>query len=263
MTAVLLAACAGCGQAGEPAVGLPAAARAIAVAPDYAGTVWIATGSRLYRSADGGHDWHRVAARGAAQGVGFLQKAMVAIGGRTARVGGFAGAGRTRRATPGLVAVASPYYRTNRLYGLTASGRLVLSVRAAAGWAPLRATGLPQGCASLAAVRGDPSRPDVIYAACGAAGLWRSGDFGVRFRRLEAAGAVTAVATTTDAPLRLLVAGPAGLSLSMDGGRTFRAVDRVAGVAAVAFDLRNYRVAYAAAGRTLLRSADGGVTWPR
>jgi len=35
----------------------------------------------------------------------------------------------------------------------------------------------------------------------------------------------------------------------------------VAGVSAVAFDLRNYLVAYAALDRTLLRSADGGVTW--
>ena len=33
------------------------------------------------------------------------------------------------------------------------------------------------------------------------------------------------------------------------------------GVSAVAFDLRNYLVCYAAAGHTLLRSADGGVTW--
>ena len=36
---------------------------------------------------------------------------------------------------------------------------------------------------------------------------------------------------------------------------------RVAGVSAVAFDLRNHLICYAATGRTLLRSADGGVTW--
>jgi len=52
-----------------------------------------------------------------------------------------------------------------------------------------------------------------------------------------------------------------GIYLSTDAGRRFRRVARVAGVSAVAFDLRNYLVAYAALDRTLLRSADGGVTW--
>jgi hypothetical protein len=232
------------------------------VAPDYAGTLWVASGDRLFRSSDGGHDWHGVARGDGATGVGFLQTRMVAVGGGTARVGGFGADGLSRRATTDLVAVASPYYRTNRLYGLTAEGRLVLSVRAATGWTTLRAGGLPRGCSTLAAVRGDPSRPDVVYVACGTGGLWRSGDFGATFHRLPAAGAATAVATTTDDSQRLLVADADGLRLSTDGGRTFRRVDRVAGVDAVAIDLRNYRIEYAAAGRRLLRSADGGLTWP-
>jgi photosystem II stability/assembly factor-like uncharacterized protein len=110
-------------------------------------------------------------------------------------------------------------------------------------------------------VRGDPLRPDAVYVACGQGGVWRSGDFGASFRRLPGAPAATALATTTDDHERLLAAAPDGLYLSTDAGRSFRRVARAAGVSAVAFDLRNYLIAYAATGRTLLRSADGGVTW--
>ena len=110
-------------------------------------------------------------------------------------------------------------------------------------------------------MRGDPLKPDVVYVACGTGGLWRSSNFGASFRRLPNAPDATAVATTTDDHKRVLVADEAGLALSTNGGRTFRRVARVAGVTAVAFDLRNYLICYAATGRTLLRSADGGVTW--
>ena len=130
-------------------------------------------------------------------------------------------------------------------------------------WAPLRAAGLPSGCGALSAVRGDPLKADVVYVACGRAGLWRSSDFGASFTRLAASPDATSVATTTDDHLRVLVADADGLALSTNGGRTFRRVARIKGVSAVAFDLRNYLVCYAAAGHTLLRSADGGVTWPR
>ena len=61
--------------------------------------------------------------------------------------------------------------------------------------------------------------------------------------------------------MRVLVADADGLALSTNAGKTFRRVARIKGVSAVAFDLRNYLVCYAAAGHTLLRSADGGVTW--
>ena len=159
------------------------------------------------------------------------------------------------------MAVSSPYYRTSRLYGLDPEGRLWLSVRGGRRWAPLRAAGLPSGCGALSAVRGDPLKADVVYVACGRAGLWRSSDFGASFTRLAASPDATAVATTTDDHLRVLVADADGLALSTNAGKTFRRVARIKGVSAVAFDLRNYLVCYAAAGHTLLRSADGGVTW--
>ena len=240
---------------------IPARATALAIAPDYAGTIWATAGSHVYRSHDGGHTWRRVAHTDGS-GVAFLEKQVVLVdGGRV----GVARLGATRlaeRPEPrSIVAVATPYYRTNRLYGLDPAGRLWLSVRDGRRWVALRAAGLPAGCGALAAVRGDPLRPDAVYVACGERGIWRSGDFGASFKRLPSAPAASAVATTTDDHTRLLAAAPDGLYLSTDAGRRFRRVARVAGVSAVAFDLRNYLVAYAALDRTLLRSADGGVTW--
>lgn len=240
---------------------IPARATALAIAPDYAGTIWATAGSRVFRSRDGGHSWHGLA-HADAIGVAFLEKRVVVVDGSHVAVGGF-GATRLLEHPAGrsIVAVASPYYRTNRLYGLDSQGRLWLSVRNGRGWAPLRESGLPAACGALSAVRGDPLKPDTVYVGCGPEGLWRSSNFGASFTRLAAGPDATAVATTTDDHLRVLAADPDGLVLSTDGGRTFRRVARVKGVSAVAFDLRNYLICYAAVGRTLLRSADGGVTW--
>jgi photosystem II stability/assembly factor-like uncharacterized protein len=250
-----------CGQASEPAVDIPARVMALAIAPDYAGTIWAAAGDHVYRSRDGGHSWRDLRHAGGI-GVAFLEKRVVLVDGTQVGIGGF-GATRLseRRAARPIVAVASPYYRTSRLYGLDPRGRLWLSVRAGRRWVRLRAAGLPIGCTALTAVRGDPLKPDVVYVACGTAGVWRSSDFGASFRRLPTAPDATAVATTTDDHARLLAADADGLVLSTNGGRTFRRVATVQGVSAVAFDVRNYLIGYAATSRTLLRSADGGVTW--
>jgi hypothetical protein len=263
LVAVLAVVACSCGQAREAAVAIPARASALAVAPDYAGTIWAAAGSKVYRSRDGGHTWHGMAHTDGT-GVAFLEKQVVVVDGAHVGLAGFGAARLAERPEPkAIVAVSTPYYRTSRLYGLDPDGRLWLSVRNGRHWAPLRAAGLPAGCGGLAAVRGDPLRPDAVYVACGPRGLWRSGDFGASFRRLANAPGATAVATTTDDHARLLAAAPDGLYLSTDSGRTFRRVARVTGVSAVAFDLRNYLVAFASLSHTLLRSADGGVTWGR
>jgi photosystem II stability/assembly factor-like uncharacterized protein len=110
-------------------------------------------------------------------------------------------------------------------------------------------------------VRGDVHRPDAIYVACGRNGLWRSHDFGATFQRIPAAGAATAVATTTDNQRLLLVATPDGIELSRNRGRTFIHASDVGHVGAVAFDLRNAQLAYASVPGMLLRSDDGGRTW--
>jgi photosystem II stability/assembly factor-like uncharacterized protein len=251
-------------HAGEPPVTLPRPASALAIAPDFAGTIWAATGQKVYRSRDGGHSWRRVPGRGGATGVAFLSTHVVAVGPRGVQVGGFgtASLGEPRRVEAPFVAVATPYYRTSRLYGVDAAGHLWVSVRNAHKWARLRAAGLPAGAVAVAAIRGDVHRPDVIYVACGAAGVWRSKDFGASFKRLPRAGPATAVAATTDDQRLLLVASPAGIELSRNFGRSFVTVAHVSGVRAIAFDLRDWRLAYAAlADGKLLRSDDGGATW--
>jgi photosystem II stability/assembly factor-like uncharacterized protein len=261
VVAILAVLASACGQAAEPPVTIPARATALAIAPDYAGTIWATAGSHVYRSHDGGHSWRGIAHTDGV-GVAFLEKQVVLVDGLHVGVGGFGATQlHERPVARSIVAVASPYYRTNRLYGLDPSGRLWLSVRHGRRWVRLRAAGLPPACTALSAVRGDPLQPDVVYVACGAQGLWKSADFGASFRRLANAPDATAVATTTDDHARLLAAAPDGLYLSTTSGRLFHRVVRVRGVSAVAFDLRNYLVAYAATRGTLLRSADGGVTW--
>ncbi len=251
-------------RSGEPSVTMPATASALAVAPDFSGTIWAATGKRVYRSHDGGHSWRLVPGRGGATGVAFLSTRVVAVGPRGVQTGGFGAASLRlpRRVAAPLVAVASPYYRTNRLYALDAQGGLWVSVRNADRWARLRAAGLPAGAVAIAAIRGDVHKPDAIYVACGAAGLWRSHDFGATFQRIPEAGQATAVAATTDDQRLLLVASPRGIELSRDRGRTFIHASSVGDVRAIAFDLRNWRLAYAStSGGRLLRSDDGGRTW--
>jgi photosystem II stability/assembly factor-like uncharacterized protein len=251
-------------RSGEPSVTMPATAVALAVAPDFSGTIWAATGKRVYRSHDGGHSWRVVPGRGGATGVAFLSTRVVAVGRGGVQTGGFGAASlRMPRAVgASLVAVASPYYRTNRLYALDAGGRLWVSVRNARRWARLRAAGLPRGAVAIAAVRGEVHRPDAIYVACGANGLWRSHDFGATFERIPAAGQASAVATTTDDQRLLLVASAGGIELSRNRGRTFRRASSVGDVRAIAFDLRDAQLAYASTpGGRLLRSDDGGRTW--
>src|SRR6185437_13848641 len=124
---VLTAACTP--RAGEPSVTMPATASALAVAPDFSGTIWAATGKRVYRSRDGGHSWRVVPGRGGATGVAFLSTRVVTVGARGVQTGGF-GAATLRAPRPvgvPLVAVATPYYRTSRLYGIDARGRLWVS----------------------------------------------------------------------------------------------------------------------------------------
>src|SRR5262249_29150801 len=157
-------------------VTMPATASALAVAPDFSGTIWAATGKRVYRSHDGGNSWRVVPGRGGATGVAFLSTRVVTVGARGRQTAGV-GAGARRVPRPGrrpLVGVATPYYRTSRLYGIDAQGRLWVSVRNAAKWGRLRAAGLPDGAVAIAAIRDDVHKPDTIYVACGANGLWRS-----------------------------------------------------------------------------------------
>src|SRR5205085_2146735 len=74
----LLVATTGCGGASPTVESLPSDATAIAVAPDFAGTIWEMTGERAWRSRDGGLSWQVVRGPGGGLGVAFSE-----LGGRT------------------------------------------------------------------------------------------------------------------------------------------------------------------------------------
>ena len=165
------------------------------------------------------------------------------------------------RATPQpFVSLTTPYHRTDRLYALDVFGHPWVSVDAGRHWLQLRAARLPNTAVSISAVRGDVTKPDVIYVACGTGGLWRSLDDGATFTHMPEPAVAYGVAMTTDKQSQVLVAGDK-VYLSKDYGRTFLPV-LARRVDAVAYDPRNDRLAYAALGRELLRSVDGGETWP-
>jgi photosystem II stability/assembly factor-like uncharacterized protein len=259
VTATLAAGCSGADPSSEA---MPDAARALAIAPDFAGTLWEATGTTAWRSQDAGRSWRRVSGAKQSLGVSFTEKGSEVVGSHGAQRGDYGGTGLSRaRPTPRtLVSLSSPYHRTSRLYALDLFGGLWGSADAGRHWVRLRALRLPATAASVAAVRDDPSTPDIVYVACGRDGLWRSNDDGATFVHVPDPPVAYAVAMTTDDQRRVLVAGDQ-LYLSTDRGHTFLPVlDRR--VDAIAFDPRNQRLAYAAAGRSLLRSVDGGRSWP-
>jgi photosystem II stability/assembly factor-like uncharacterized protein len=242
---------------------MPAGARVLAVAPDFAGTLWAPTSRREYRSQDGGHTWQVVHGRGAAEGVAFTEKWAYLPASRSSMIADFGGRllSAPRPAPATFISVASPYHRTNRLYAIDDQGGLWLSIVAGQRWTKLRGQGLPPHPLSIAAVRDLITEPDTIYVSAGGEGLWRSTDFGASFHRVNGVPSARAVALTTDDQRLVLVATDDSLILSRDRGRTFRKVSN-AGASAVAFDPRNHELAYAAAGDRLLRSVDGGRTWP-
>ena len=244
---------------------MPGRAGAVAVAPDNYGTLWLTTPVRAYRSQDGGHSWKPVGGSAGARAVAFVKKHTYVYGTFGAKVGSFSGL-PLRPVPPApepLVAVTSPYYTTQRLYGLDRAGGLWVSVNAGRAWVRLRAAGLPAGGVGLAARRPDPAQPDTVYVAAGSRGLWRSTDSGASFLRVPGVSAAGAVATSVPHNEVLLVADASGLLRSADDGKSFTRVLHEPGVTAIALDTRNPQNAFAAAGGELLRSDDGGVSWSR
>ena len=79
----MVSAAAGCGG-GPSAESMPGDARALAVAPDFAGTLWAAPG-RPYRTQDGGRSWTRVPSAPEGAGVAFTESTRIWSGRRAAR----------------------------------------------------------------------------------------------------------------------------------------------------------------------------------
>jgi hypothetical protein len=253
----------GCTSPAENSVEAPSSALSVGIASDNPGSIWVAAGSHgAFISTTGGHTWNRVFGVSGSNTLAFVERGAVFADGRRLRFSPSNGAPAVRRPTPpaSLRRLASPYPPTNRLYALDTRGHLWVSVRAGLRWQPLRGQGLPAVPSAIAAVRGIPTRPDTIYVAA-LAGLWVSTDFGATFHRIPHAVGGTSLATTTDAPLRVLVGRKDGILLSQDGAATFTRVSNHP-VTALAFDWRNWRNAVAVTpDGELLRSSDGGVTW--
>jgi photosystem II stability/assembly factor-like uncharacterized protein len=266
VTAVTIAAMAvlGCTSPSESSVEAPSSALSIGVASDNPGSIWLAAGSGgAFVSTTGGHSWKRVFGASGFRTFAFVEKGTVFADGRRLRFSPSNGRRAIRRpgAPVSLTQLASPYPPTNRLYALDTRGHIWLSVQAGLGWQPLRGQGLPPDPTAIAALRGTPTQADTIYVAA-VDGLWMSTDFGSTFHHIPGAAGGTSVATTTDAPLRVLVGGNNGIFLSQNGAATFTRVSRQP-ITAVAFDWRNGQNAVATTPNgDLLRSTDGGVTWP-
>jgi hypothetical protein len=254
---------AGCSGATPSALPVPAVARSLAVAPDFAGTIWETTGGKAYRSSNGGHTWQYVRHSTEDEGVAFATKYAYLVGSDRSQIGDFGGIQTAPyRPTPApFISVTSPYQKTDRFYALDGKGRLWVSVLAGHGWSRLRARGLPRTGVTVAAVRDLVTRPDIIYVTAGTDGLWRSLDDGATFHNVPGVSDVVTAALTTDDQDRVLVAGPGGIWASNNRGKSFSKVS-TRPVTALALDPRNARLAYAASGRELLRSVDGGSTWP-
>lgn len=254
---------AGCSGANPSALPAPAAARALAVAPDFAGTLWETTGGKAYRSSNGGHSWQYVRHSADDSSVAFATKYAYLVGDDRSQIGDFGGIQTAPyRPTPvPFVSVTSPYQKTDRFYALDGKGRLWVSVLAGHGWSRLRARGLPRTGETVAAVRDLVTDPDIVYVAAGSDGLWRSLDDGASFHRVPGVSDAVTVALTTDDQDRVLVAGPGGIWVSNDRGKSFAKVSSRP-VTALALDPRNARLAYASSGRELLRSVNGGASWP-
>ena len=220
---VVSSAAAGCSGAQPSACRAPAVARALAVAPDFAGTIWVTTGGKAYRSSNGGHTWQYVRHSTDDDGVAFGTKYAYLIGSTTTARSATSAALQTAPYRPTPVPFtsvsSSPYQKTDRFYALDRQGQAVdLGARRATGGRAARTRPAAYGRHGRCRPRpGD--RPDIVYVAAGADGLWRSLDDGATFHKVPGVSDVVTVALTTDDQDRVLVAGRTGSGCRTTGAR--------------------------------------------
>jgi photosystem II stability/assembly factor-like uncharacterized protein len=220
------------GYSGQLATLQPTGKR-IAFAPSRPGDIWVPSTNLHYRSRDGGRKWSdfRVPNQDAyAMAVDPQNPDIVYAGGH-----GGEGAHLSRSDDNGK------------------------------SWKPV-GRGLEPAVSAIAV---DPANPATVYAVTGFHGLWKSGDRGATFAKIE-----VPVSGTDDIynlrfeprrPEHLWIATEKGLFKSADGGARWERSDRGSGrylVHAVAFDPADpRRMLAASSGGGVYRSADGGASW--
>jgi hypothetical protein len=234
-------------------------------AADARGTILLGTPRGVYRTLDAGASWGTTPRRiWNALSAGYTAGSTIVSRGRLFVRGNltFDHVGPARRAPfSGGSAVSLAWLPGGKLYALVRRGhaRLYVTLDSARSWWPRPAIGLPGSARQLAVQRVD-GRPDVVYAAAGGDGLWRSLDGGVTFSRVPAAGRDVVAVTTGPAHRgRVLVATPR-VRVSEDYGETWRSTGFRARL--LASDPRNGDVFFAVSSDGLLQaSSDGGLTW--
>ena len=192
VVAVLLA---GCGRSVDEHRAVPTAGGTpsfLAQSFDATGTLLVGTPLGVYRSTDGGRTWHTTQRHvWGALSAGFTQASTIVSRGRLLERGNLSYDhidAPKRSPFHGGSVLALSWLPSGKLYALVHGTywHLYVTLDSARTWYPRPALNLPISTRAIAAARAKGS-PDVVYAAAGRAGLWRSVDGGVSWSRLPVA----------------------------------------------------------------------------
>jgi hypothetical protein len=216
----------GCGLVGQPARALPRDSGTptfLVEASDARGTLLLGTPQGLFRSSDEGVTWHTTYPPiYRAQSAAFTSGSTIVSRGRLLHRGNltFDRIEPARRAPfRGGFVRALTWLPGGKLYAfvLNAQASIYVTLDSARTWYARPAVGLPRTTRSIAAMA-VPGRSDMLLAAAGEKGLWRSLDGGLTWEPVPAAGKpVWSVTASPGAQGRVLVAGPQ-LQWSVDYG---------------------------------------------
>ena len=232
---------------------------------DATGTLLVGTPLGVYRSNDGGRTWHTTERHvWGALAAGFTQASTIVSRGRLLQRGNLSYDrvdGPKRSPFHGGSVLALSWLPGGKLYALVRGTywHLYVTLDSARTWYPRPALSLPRSAKAIAVARAKGA-PDVLYAAAGRTGLWRSLDAGVSWSRLPVKAPSAQSVATSPARWQHVVAALPELSWSDDYGATWHTSGPRATI--VAADPRNDRIWYAVApDGELLVSTDGGHSW--
>jgi hypothetical protein len=226
----------------------------------------LGTPQGLYRSLDAGVTWRSTSPRiYRAQSAAFTAGSTIVSRGRLLHRGNltFDRIEPARRAPfRGGFVRALTWLPGGKLYAfvLRAPAALYVTLDSARNWYARPAVGLPSTTRSIAAAP-IPGRSDLLLAAAGERGLWRSLDGGLTWQLVPAAGKpVWSVTMTPGVQGKVVIAGPQ-LEWSNDYGVTWHKAG-YPDARLVASDPRNGRIFLAElADGTIRASTDGGRSW--